>query len=527
MEILRRNKGINAYIEVWPDVTDDTGHYIEQTLKNNTLRTLLPLQMQWIDGKVHLLYKTDGMVSLPRSWTRQGPGREEVQRLLLDLAASIQELQDYLLPPEGLVLSLPYIMMDENYGHSRFLYVTESGSDFSGGMKHLFEEIMPAYQHEKEAEIVWFYDLYGRFLDGSFTPDMLLQMTEEWKENRGGCVSGRKSEGIPVSEYGFDRIDPVPGAGVNYRGRDVRAPDVTGEGTASSSPSGSGRRLAVVGGAVLTAALLLYILLGGSSFLFSAVLAGAYVVFLICELLSEDQKRKKAAGRGYRTSDGSGTPGDDMTLRGSGTAGGYRASERFGGSGNDMTPRGSGTTGEYKASESFVDSGNDMASQGSVTPGGYRISERWGDPGSDMVSDRFDGTGGYRTSDRSGKPGNGMGSDRPGGQEAFGCGKEGGVRKSALRQLIPMETGMQMPLYISEGYCRIGRSAGENEYCIPAPSISRNHARLECSGEVVTLQDLGSTNGTYLNHVRLDRECAAELHYGDVVSFAGEEFYVV
>ena len=86
---------------------------------------------------------------------------------------------------------------------------------------------------------------------------------------------------------------------------------------------------------------------------------------------------------------------------------------------------------------------------------------------------------------------------------------------------------MQMPLYISEGYCRIGRSAGENEYCIPAPSISRNHARLECSGEVVTLQDLGSTNGTYLNHVRLDRECAAELHYGDVVSFAGEEFYVV
>ena len=86
---------------------------------------------------------------------------------------------------------------------------------------------------------------------------------------------------------------------------------------------------------------------------------------------------------------------------------------------------------------------------------------------------------------------------------------------------------MRAPLYVSEGYCRIGRAEGENDYCIPAPAISRNHARLECSGDVVTLRDLGSTNGTYLNHVRLAKDMVTVLHYGDVVSFAGEEYYVV
>ena len=96
-----------------------------------------------------------------------------------------------------------------------------------------------------------------------------------------------------------------------------------------------------------------------------------------------------------------------------------------------------------------------------------------------------------------------------------------------IERLIPMKGEPRAPLYVSEGYCRIGRSEEENEYCIPAPAISRNHARLECVGDVVTLRDLGSTNGTYLNHMRLPGEAVAELHCGDVVSFAGEEFYVV
>ena len=86
---------------------------------------------------------------------------------------------------------------------------------------------------------------------------------------------------------------------------------------------------------------------------------------------------------------------------------------------------------------------------------------------------------------------------------------------------------MQAPIYVSEGYCRIGRTEEGNEYCIPSPSVSRNHARLECVGSVVTLRDLGSTNGTFLNHVRLTGESVQQLHCGDVVSFAGEEFYVV
>lgn len=440
MEILRRNKGVSTYIEVVPDargpvnMADPSGHYPEEMLKNNTLGTLLPLQLQWVDGSAHLLYKTDGMISLSRIWSSKGPGRAEVQRLLLDLAAAIRELEDYMLPPEGLILSLSYIMHDENSDRLRFLYVTEGGTEFSSGMKRMFEEIMPAYLHEGESDILWFYDMYGRFLDGSFTPDMLLQLTDEWRQERRperwqeGWPGRRQERGQEEwSERGLEgNAEPAAFVDAGMAGSKEEKPFLLQ----------SGRVLILIGVAVLLTAMGLFVLMGSRSLMISAVLAAAYAVFLVCQLLSEDQ-RKKAVSR------------------------------------KEMEDR---LREPYKEPDGVVAYVEEAVHYAQATEGG---------------------------------------------------GSETGVLAPALKQLVPMDVGMRAPLYISEGYCRIGRTAGENEYCIPAPAISRNHARLECCGNVVTLQDLGSTNGTYLNHVRLGRENVAELHYGDVVSFAGEEFYVV
>ncbi len=68
----------------------------------------------------------------------------------------------------------------------------------------------------------------------------------------------------------------------------------------------------------------------------------------------------------------------------------------------------------------------------------------------------------------------------------------------------------------------IGRDP-EAEVCIAEVlSISRRHARLEYRGDHVTLEDLGSTNGTYLNG-QLIRECA-RLRSGDRFQVAAVHF---
>lgn len=62
----------------------------------------------------------------------------------------------------------------------------------------------------------------------------------------------------------------------------------------------------------------------------------------------------------------------------------------------------------------------------------------------------------------------------------------------------------------------IGRSP-TNEVSIPDPEISRKHARLVRQGSDYAIEDLGSTNGTFVNTRRIVG--LASLHDGDIIEF--------
>jgi pSer/pThr/pTyr-binding forkhead associated (FHA) protein len=49
----------------------------------------------------------------------------------------------------------------------------------------------------------------------------------------------------------------------------------------------------------------------------------------------------------------------------------------------------------------------------------------------------------------------------------------------------------------------IGRAAAA-QFIVDAPLVSRVHCRLTLSAEGLTVEDLGSTNGTYVNERRVD-----------------------
>lgn len=104
------------------------------------------------------------------------------------------------------------------------------------------------------------------------------------------------------------------------------------------------------------------------------------------------------------------------------------------------------------------------------------------------------------------------------------------VTGSAFREvnsLIPFAGENEEPIRLMEdGEITIGRQAGACQYCLSEPGISRVHAVLRKEGRKVMLRDEASTNGTYVNNRRL-RQDAEELKYGDVVSFAGVEYYCV
>jgi pSer/pThr/pTyr-binding forkhead associated (FHA) protein len=72
-----------------------------------------------------------------------------------------------------------------------------------------------------------------------------------------------------------------------------------------------------------------------------------------------------------------------------------------------------------------------------------------------------------------------------------------------------------------------GRMTIGRESCdivLPDPEVSRRHAAITAGESPATIEDLGSTNGTFVNG---DRVQVAEVHDGDVLRFGQTVWHVV
>lgn len=67
--------------------------------------------------------------------------------------------------------------------------------------------------------------------------------------------------------------------------------------------------------------------------------------------------------------------------------------------------------------------------------------------------------------------------------------------------------------------CTIGKLTGYVDHCIDHPSVSRLHARVEKIGNDLVLSDLNSTNGVYLNGIRLSPNEQRNIEVGDEIRF--------
>lgn len=98
--------------------------------------------------------------------------------------------------------------------------------------------------------------------------------------------------------------------------------------------------------------------------------------------------------------------------------------------------------------------------------------------------------------------------------------------KKEVSKLVALDSSNEGIALITEGMeIKIGRIKGECDLVIESKGISRLHAVIIKNESGVFIRDMGSTNGTYINNRRLAKGEDISVHHGDLVSFAGVEYY--
>lgn len=88
------------------------------------------------------------------------------------------------------------------------------------------------------------------------------------------------------------------------------------------------------------------------------------------------------------------------------------------------------------------------------------------------------------------------------------------VRQSGF---LLIHGAQRYPLHEGDHFIGRGSDVGIPLY---TPRTSRHHAALHISGSQIALEDLGSTNGTFVNGDRISG--SIKLHAGDVIEIGGE-----
>jgi hypothetical protein len=79
-----------------------------------------------------------------------------------------------------------------------------------------------------------------------------------------------------------------------------------------------------------------------------------------------------------------------------------------------------------------------------------------------------------------------------------------------------------MTFLLKDGNTTVGRHP-ESDIFLNDVTVSRHHCRFSTNGDVLTVEDSGSTNGTYVNDERVD---SSELRAGDEVLIGRFHFVV-
>lgn len=236
--------------------------YFGRAVLHTAMNGLAACKEHRVNGKKEIWYEIDGFHTLEQIFAVKKISAQELKQILLGLAQTIEELEKYLIDGKRLCYQPEYLYMDMETGKLKLLFDFTEG-DREHPLMPLAEFLLERLDHEEEAVIelgYFFYEQAGRDVlsireiekKAEESPNAVLreELMEEKQEIRTACGASKEMFSETEKDIFPDRLYEQ-----SFSKENVQEP-LLGEG-----------RYLTKGGAVVT---VMALLLGGSFFLIRA-----------------------------------------------------------------------------------------------------------------------------------------------------------------------------------------------------------------------------------------------------------------
>ena len=201
-----RNNGVNYAVidtkEEWKCEDD----YEVKMLMLNTPEYFLHITMNYIDKKNSIYYDISSKQQLSKLFEYGKVTMEDVKSLFDNISRMVRVVDEYMLNLDRVILNPQDIYVSLSDKKYSFMYSPVAGEkDFYDKMRSLFEYILERFDHSvKKSSLVKFYEIYQRILVRDYTPDKLMEFFDD--ENEGIHIINEEdlTDGMADNAYGED-----------------------------------------------------------------------------------------------------------------------------------------------------------------------------------------------------------------------------------------------------------------------------------------------------------------------------------
>lgn len=179
----------HTYVILQEEKEPDTASYQIRMLLTNAIPGLLDCKIGKMDDKTLFYYEVTSRQSLQSVFEQRSIEAEALRKLFEQLLDLLEELGQYLLAPDGLVLQPELVFADANLENFSFCYLPGKQGHtgcFQKQIRELMEYLLPKLDHQEQDAVVLGYGLYREISAEIFSVEMiqalLYQTGKEKKE---------------------------------------------------------------------------------------------------------------------------------------------------------------------------------------------------------------------------------------------------------------------------------------------------------------------------------------------------------